>query len=346
MEREAPSDTRAKAYPKDHEALSRFSRNLFVLDPSLRCRAPEAPCSLDLRRLRGFAELRRPDHAGDCAPRKTAGALFYWHLGGLRALFQIDQEYAGLHRKDPEGLSMDVYRRGAWDDFQQNQVVPFAPLPFFRGIGNHETIGKTQEQFIAQFRKLLDSEPIRRQREADDPNDHTVRTYYHWREPGTDLINLDNATSVFDQAQLAWAMKVITADETNPNIKLLLVRMRESLPDSYSLDHSMNQGSDQGASGRAVYRRLLEFHQKSGKPVHVFSSHSHYYLADVYNTQTWQNDGGVLPGTLIGTAGAQHYSVPPEVKSFTTWAENEYGYAVVRVNPNAGGRAVEVRSFP
>jgi hypothetical protein len=277
---------------------------------------------------------------------KVAGARFYWHLGDLRALYLVDQDYAGVHRKEPAALTMDAYLKAAWDDFEQNQVAPFGKMPFFLGIGNHEVIGRTVDQYVAQFRKLLDSDPIRRQREADNPNDHTVRSYYHWKAPGTDVINLDNAFSVFDQTQLDWAMKVIAADEADPEVKVLLVGMHESLPDSYSLDHSMNQGADMGKSGRAIYQRLLEFRNRTGKQVHVFSSHSHYYLANVYNTGSWQSNGGVLPGTLIGTAGAQHYSVPPEVKSFTTWAENQYGYAVVRVDPNAGARAVEVRFVP
>jgi hypothetical protein len=277
---------------------------------------------------------------------KVAGARFYWHLGDLRALYKIDEDFAGLHRNDPASLTMEAYLKVAWDDFAQNQAGLFVEFPFFLGRGNHEAIGRTPEQFVAQFRKLLDSEPIRLQREADDKNDHTVRTYYHWKETGVDLINLDNANSIFDTAQLAWVMKVIAADETDPDVRLVIVGMHESLPDSYTTDHSMNQGSDNGASGRALYKRLLDFRQKSGKPVHVFSSHSHYYLTDIYNTGSWQSNGGVLPGWLIGTAGAQHYSVPPEVKSFATWAENQYGYAVVHVTPGGGGHAVEVRFVP
>jgi hypothetical protein len=277
---------------------------------------------------------------------KLAGARFYWHLGDLRALFMVDEDYAGLHRKAPAELTKDAYLKAAWDDFEQNQVAPFGGMPFFLGIGNHESIGRTREQFLAQFQKLLNIEPIRRGRETDDPNDHNVRTYYHWTESGVDFINLDNANSIFDDAQLAWVMKTIAADEANPAVKILLVGMHESLPDSYSLEHSMNQGSDKGASGKAVYKRLLEFRQKSGKPVHVFSSHSHYYLDNIYNTGAWQANGGVLPGTLVGTAGAQHYSVPPEVKSFTTWAENQYGYAEVRITPDAGAHAVEVKFVP
>jgi hypothetical protein len=280
------------------------------------------------------------------ARSKAARARFYWHLGDLRALYQMDQDYAGFHRKELSALTMDAYLKDAWTDFEHNQVAPFAPLGFFLGIGNHETVGRTEDQFVMQFRKLLDSDPIRHQREIDKFSDGMVHPYYHWREPGTDLINLDNAFGVFDQAQVDWIMKVIAADEADPDVKVLLVGMHESLPDSYSLDHSMNEGSDKGTSGRAVYHRLLDFRQKTGKAVHVFSSHSHYYLENIYNTGMWQSNGGVLPGTLIGTAGAQHYAVPPEVKSFATFAENQYGFALVRVDPNAGARAVDVRFVP
>ncbi len=275
---------------------------------------------------------------------KAAQAKFYWHLGDLRALSGPDEDYTGLHRKEPAALTKEAYLKAAWGDFEQNQVAAFNGTPFFLGIGNHETIGRTQAQFVEQFKKLLDIEPIRRQREADDPNDHTVRSYYHWKEGGVDFINLDNANSVFDDAQLAWAMKVIAADETDAGVKIVMVGMHESLPDSYSRDHSMNQGSDKGASGKALYKRLIELRRKTGKPVHVFSSHSHYFLTDIYNTGAWQFSEGVLPGWLIGTAGAQHYAVPPEVKSFATWAENQYGYAVVRVTPSTG--AVAVRFVP
>ncbi|MBV9506870.1 MAG: hypothetical protein JO323_17905 [Acidobacteriia bacterium] len=292
---------------------------------------------------RNCGDLIMPVIAGRA---KAAGARFYWHLGDLRALFKVDEDYAGLYRNNPAALTMDAYKKNAWHDFEQNQVRPFRPLPFFLGIGNHEVIGRTQQDFVAHFQKMLDIRPIKRQREADSPDDHTIHTYYHWRERGAGFLNLDNANSIFDESQLAWALKVIASDEADPEIKLLVVGMHESLPDSYSIDHSMNQGTDHGASGRVLYKRLLEFHQKSSKPVYVFSSHSHYYLANIYNTDSWKANGGVLPGWLIGTAGAQHYAVPPEVKSFAEWAENQYGYGVVTVNPDAAEDALQVKFVP
>jgi hypothetical protein len=266
------------------------------------------------------------------------GARFYWHLGDLRALFEIDEDYAGLHRKDPNALKMENYLSAAWGDFQDNQIKPFGTLPFFLGIGNHELIDRTRAQFVDAFREQLDRVEIRKQREADDPNDHTVRTYYHWVMDGIDFIYLDNADNIFDDAELAWATKLIASDQANPQIRALMVGMHGALPDSYSTDHSMNQGTDQGMSGRIVYKDLLALRAQTGKPVYVVASHSHYFLSDIYNTGKWQANGGVLPGWIVGTAGAQFYSVPPGLKDFAKYAQGQYGYVVVTVNSSRASR--------
>ncbi|MGA7410563.1 MAG: hypothetical protein WBW33_08755 [Bryobacteraceae bacterium] len=265
-------------------------------------------------------------------------ARFYWHLGDLRAMFEVDEDYAGLHRKDPGALTLENYQKAAWDDFKANQIKPFGTIPFFLGIGNHELIGRTKAQFVEAFREQLNMELIRKQREADDPNDHTVRTYYHWVTDGIDFINLDNADNVFDDAELAWATKLIASDQANPQIRALVVGMHEALPDSYSLDHSMNQGADKGMSGRIVYKDLLALRAQTGKAVYVVASHSHYFLSDIYNTGKWQGNGGVLPGWIVGTAGAQFYSVPPGVKDFAKYAQGQYGYVVVTVNSSRASR--------
>jgi hypothetical protein len=259
-------------------------------------------------------------------------ARFYWHLGDLRAMYEVDEDYAGLHRKDPAALTLDAYVKAAWDDFKQNQIKPFGKVPFLLGIGNHELIGRTRQQFVEAFHDQLNIDLIRKQREADDPNDHTVRTYFHWVVDGVDFIYLDNADDVFADAELAWVTKLIAADQANPQIRALMVGMHAALPDSYSADHSMNQGSDQGMSGRIVYKQLLELRAQTSKPVYVVASHSHYFLSDIYNTGKWQLNGGVLPGWIVGTGGAQFYSVPPGVKGFTKYAEGQYGYVLVTVN--------------
>jgi len=266
------------------------------------------------------------------------GARFYWHLGDLRALYEIDEDYAGLHHLSLEKLKlnllpqseMDSYLAAAWPDFVENQVKPFK-APFFLGIGNHESIGRTRDQFLSFFHDQLNIPPIQKQREIDSPGDATVRSYYHWRERDVDFIYLDNSSSEFDAEQLVWFNAVISKIEAEPDVRALVVGMHESLPYSYSFSHSMNSAQDKGTSGLGVYQRLLEY-KKKGKPVYVFSSHSHFFLTDLYNTSYWQSNGGVLPGYLVGTAGAQHYSVPPEVKEFAQYAENQYGYVVATVS--------------
>jgi len=266
------------------------------------------------------------------------GARFYWHLGDLRWLASADQDYAGLHRNDPEALKMDNYLKAAWDDFKMNQIKPFGKVPFFLGIGNHELIGRTRAQFVEAFHEQLNIEAIRRQREADDPNDQTVRTYYHWMMDGIDFINLDNADNMFNNAELTWVTKLIASDQANAQVRALVVGMHSALPDSYSIDHSMNQGADKGMSGRIVYKQLLALKKQTGKPVYLLASHSHYFLSDIYNTGSWQGNGGVLPGWIVGTAGAQFFAVPPAVKGFTSYAENQYGYVLVTVNSSKTSR--------
>lgn len=265
-------------------------------------------------------------------------ARFYLHLGDLRAVSYIDEDYAGLHRLDLEKLklnqlppsAMDTYRKAAWTDFSDNQLKPFK-IPFFLGVGNHEVIGGKLDQFLAFFHDQLNIPPIQKQREIDSPGDSAVHPYFHWRERDVEFILLDNSSSQFEADQLAWFHSIIDKVEADTTVRALVVGMHESLPYSYSFLHSMSSAKDKGASGLDVYQRLLDYKKKS-KPVYIFSSHSHYFLADVYNTSYWQTSGGVLPGYLIGTAGAEHYSVPPEVKEFTQYAENQYGYMVITVN--------------
>jgi hypothetical protein len=57
------------------------------------------------------------------------------------------------------------------------------------------------------------------------------------------------------------------------------------------------------------------------KHVYMFASHSHRYLEDVYNTD--ELEGKVLPGWIIGTAGAEQYT-----KTI------QYGYLQVKVKPD------------
>ena len=58
--------------------------------------------------------------------------------------------------------------------------------------------------------------------------------------------------------------------------------------------------------------RLLWHAQNTAhKHVYVFASHSHFYMEDIYRTDAWK--GKVLPGWIVGTAGAQRYVLPKGV---------------------------------
>jgi hypothetical protein len=273
-------------------------------------------------------------------------AAFYWHLGDLRAIYKVDEDYARERRfatyyRPP---SIGDYLLTAWTDFSQHQVRPFGDMPFFLGIGNHELIApKTRNQFLIEFESLLDRPELKEQRAKDAAlmaglhMAPAARTYFHWTERGVDFINLDNATSdAFDVAQLAWFDAVLDADLADRRITTIVAGMHESLPYSQSDGHSMCMSTSGRESGQHVYARLAQANK--AKHVYVLSSHSHFYLADVYDTDHWRdaaNGGVVLPGWVIGTAGAERYALPAGVTPGADAREHVYGYMTGRVA--AGG---------
>ena len=60
-------------------------------------------------------------------------AAFYWHLGDLRAIYTFDQDFKQLATAGGAPLLIIDYENRAWDDFIQNQIVPFGDMPFFLG---------------------------------------------------------------------------------------------------------------------------------------------------------------------------------------------------------------------
>ncbi len=72
---------------------------------------------------------------------KRDQAAFYWHLGDLRAIFEVDEDVQRMVEVNkPPHFYISDYEGAAWDDFIKNQVAPFGDLPFYLGIGNHEMI--------------------------------------------------------------------------------------------------------------------------------------------------------------------------------------------------------------
>jgi len=261
-------------------------------------------------------------------------AEFYWHLGDLRAVFDYDEDIinrAGVNKRP----SIFEYERIAWPDMIESQINRFN-VPFFLGIGNHETISpKTRADYLIQFADWLGAPVLRDQRLKDDPTDHKLRAYFHWQKDGVDFIYLDNATTdQFDAAQLAWFNKVMNLADADRNIKTIVVGMHEALPDSLSFAHSMSDYPTGVESGRTVYKRLLASRNEAHKTIYVLASHSHFLMDNIYASDYWKANGGVLPGWIVGTAGAVRYVLPKDVEKTSAIAKtNVYGYMLATVNP-------------
>ena len=272
-------------------------------------------------------------------PAVAAGAIknqaaFYFHLGDLRAIYAADEDYqhAPEHRGKP--IDKDTYLKEAWDDFIQSQIAPFGSMPFFVGIGNHETIApKNREQFADKFAKWLDAAPLKKQRLADDPKDTTPKTYFHWIQGGVDFIYLDNATKdQFSSEQVSWVEGVIQRASSNPEVRSLVVGMHAALPDSVAHDHSMNDWQIGVESGRRVYTDLMNFKKQTKKNVYLLASHSHFYMSGIFNSDYRKAHGGELPGWIVGTAGAVRYALPPDAMQASEARTKIYGYLVGTVH--------------
>src|SRR5438270_13607959 len=117
---------------------------------------------------RNCGDVVMPSIAANAIKNKAA---FYWHLGDLRAIYGIDEDYRNSPEHRGKAIQKDEYLKEAWDDFIQNQIGAFGSVPVFVGIGNHETTPpKTRAQFADRFAQWLDSAPLKQQRMADDPH--------------------------------------------------------------------------------------------------------------------------------------------------------------------------------
>ncbi len=265
-----------------------------------------------------------------------SGAVFYWHLGDFRAIYELDEDMSppaalGLHNKP---LETAVYLKEAWPDFIAHQMVPFGALPVYLLVGNHETIPPmTREAWLVQFADWLETPALRAQRLKDDSLDHKLHPYYHWIQRGIDFISLDNSTpDQFDPDQMQWLNAVLARDEASARIRTIVVGMHEALPGSLSRMHSMSASPLSDKSGREAYEALWHAQQAAHKRVYVLASHSHYYMDHIFETSDWKDK--VLPGWIIGTAGAQRYKLPPEATPAQHAETNVYGYMIATVAPD------------
>src|SRR3954451_24015820 len=272
-------------------------------------------------------------------------AQFYWHLGDFRKISDFDEDMVAAAAVKNDKLTIMDYEKQAWPDFIANQAGWFH-LPLYLGIGNHETYApKSKIEWVAQFGDWLTQPNIVRQRLADNKNDRLLKPYYHWIQNGVDFWNLDNGGQdyAFDNDQMKWITARIAYVETRPEITTVVVGSHAALPHSLSCDHSMNQTAFGEQTGVKVYKQLLDL-AKVGKKVYFFASHSHFKLENIFDTDYWRNNGGVLPGWIIGTAGARRYRLPDVAAGFpvSRGQTDVYGYYLATVAPD-GSISVDFR---
>lgn len=274
---------------------------------------------------------------------KRDHAEFYWHLGDYRAIYGPDEDFRQLH----PSTTKDGYEQQAWIDFLDHQLAAF-DVPVYLALGNHETTPpKTRAQALCFFASFWDASDIKAQRLADDPQNQTAQTYYHWIKGPVDFITLDNSTDdMFDDQQVAWFEAVLKRAGTNETIRSVVVGMHRALPDSFSMGHSMNDSPQETVSGRRVYQDLVDFRAKTKKNVYVLASHSHFSMGNVYNTNCRRaHPETVLPGWIVGTAGAIRYELPPNLEGADLPQNDLYGYLLGHVAPD-GTIHFEFRPVP
>jgi hypothetical protein len=291
---------------------------------------------------RDCGDLIMPKIARDVEARRAqTPAEFYWHLGDLRGMYRIDCDM--LKRKYPKydcvarpaaGLQFNdfnEYLKNAWDDFIGQQIKPFGTTPFILGIGNHELINRTREDFQCKFSDWLRQPPLLAQFKKDLKRGVPARegnTYFHFVKNGVDFIYLDNAgdEAAFPPEEVTWLSRVLAEDAKDDKVKTIIVGMHAALPLSSERGHAMDQTCKGYCSGLQAYDLLWDAQNLSAAPerrkhVYVLSSHSHFFRENIYDTP--EHKGRVLPGWIVGTAGAEQYKQASE--------RIMYGYMTVEV---------------
>ena len=240
---------------------------------------------------------------------KADGDAFYWHLGDFRWISSPDEDLLAMH---PD-MKREDYQSLAWDDFLTHQIASFGSIPVFLGRGNHENIKPmTRDGYIAKFSSFLDRPEIAAQRITDGSAAAQLGPWYHWTQGWVDFITLDNASQEeFSTSQLKWLRFVLDRDlAPNSGVRAIVVGMHEALPHSTGSEHAMDDWDLGDRTGSLVYTWLYDA-QAAGKHVYIIASHSHYYSPAIFNTPYWkQYSNEVVPGFIIGSAGARRYPLP------------------------------------
>jgi hypothetical protein len=260
---------------------------------------------------------------------------FYWHLGDFRWISSVDEDMQAMQPSGSQ-LSIAEYHQRAWDDFLEHQMASFGSLPVFLGRGNHENVKPmTREGYVAKFSSFLTRPEIQAQRQADGDGNEPVEPWYHWTRDGVDFITLDNASrDEFSAGQLHWLRSVLDRDlAPDSGVRTIVAGMHEALPHSTSSNHGMDDWDLGVQSGEMVYNWLFDA-MAAGKHVYILGSHSHYYSPNIFNTPYWKQHGSsVVPGTIIGSAGAHRNRLPKDADK----ASKTNIYAYLRGTVKADG---------
>ena len=266
---------------------------------------------------------------------KAEGDAFYWHLGDFRWMSKPDEDLSAM-LGPKNALGVDEYRQIAWDDFLTHQLAAFGDFPVFLGRGNHEAVAPmTRDRYIAKFSGYLNRPEIVAQNRADGASASPLSSpWYHFIRDGVDFITLDNAThDEFSDAQLTWLRGVLDRDlAPGSGVRTIIAGMHEALPHSTSSNHAMDDNGGHGTeSGDKAYRWFAAA-QTAGKHVYLLASHSHFYSPSAYDSIEWRKEGLVVPGLIIGSAGAHRYLLPPTAAPGSK--THIYGYVQATVHTN------------
>src|SRR5208283_5143585 len=124
-----------------------------------------------------------------------------------------------------------------------------------------------------------------------------------------------------------WFKGVLANDAKDSSIRTVVLGMHAALPDSLSAGHSMNDSAQEQSSGRNVYAQLVAFRRSTQKNAYVLASHSHFVMNNIYATACHANDD-VLPGWIVGSAGAVRYRLPKDLGVATIAKTDVYGYVL------------------
>ncbi len=267
---------------------------------------------------------------------KGEGDQFYWHLGDFRRMSAEDEDMLAAEPATGK-RTLEEYRKVAWDDFLQHQMASFGDFPVFLGRGNHEVGGQpnSRELYRTKFASYLSRPEIVAQDEKDKSGAAPKSSpWYHFVRDGIDFITMDNAEKEeFSEAQLTWLRGVLDRDlAANSGVKTIVMGAHEAMPGSLNSNHAMDESSPAGiAAGEKAYRWFAEA-QKKGMHVYLIASHSHYYSPGIYNSPKWKGEGMVVPGLIIGSAGARRYKLPDSAPAGAK--THIYGYVQATVSPD------------